>query len=96
MRVRLARLAQRDIADATDWYEAQRAGLSARFINAVDRVLTRIGDNPAQFPAIHASARRALVGRFPYGVYFEVVGEYVRVVAIVHLKREAQAWRSRL
>jgi len=49
-----------------------------------------------KFPAVHASARRALVGRFPYGVYFKLTAEYVRVIAIVHLKREAQAWRRRL
>lgn len=96
MRVRLARLAQRDIADACAWYEAQRTGLGDRFIDAVDRVLVRVGDHPLQFPAVHASARRALVGRFPYGVYFEFVDDYVRVVAIVHLMREAQTWRRRL
>lgn len=96
MRVRLARLAQGDIADASEWYDTQRKGLGTRFIDAVDRVLARVGDNPMQFPAVHASARRALVGRFPYGIYFELTAEYVRVIAIVHLKQEAQAWRRRL
>jgi len=96
MRVRLARLAQHDVVGASGWYDEQRRGLGTRFVKAVDRVITRIGENPRQFPVVYATARRALVGRFPYGVYFQLADDYVRVVAIVHLKQEAHTWQRRL
>lgn len=95
MRVRLARLAQGDVVQARDWYEAQRIGLGVRFIDAMNRVLTRVGDNPVVFPVVHGHVRRAFVGRFPYDVYFEVARDHVRVVAVVHLRRAAETWRRR-
>ena len=96
MKVRFARLAQRDLVDASAWYDAQRAGLGPRFVAAVDSAITAVSENPHRFPMVHGEARRALVGRFPYGIYFLIVEDYVRVVAVVHLRRGADAWLHRM
>jgi hypothetical protein len=55
---------------ARQWYEKQQQGLGAQFANAIDEVIRQIVSNPLAFPLIHAENRRAIVRRFPYGVYF--------------------------
>jgi len=40
------------------------------FIDAVESTVQRILDAPLAFPEVHSSIRRAILRRFPYGVYF--------------------------
>ena len=93
--VRLARGAQRDIDDATAWYDGEATGLGVRFLTSVRRVLGEIAERPQRFPIAHAKMRRALVGRFPYGVFFIEMDDVVRVVAVVHLARDPRTWQAR-
>ena len=69
----IARAAQDDIRAAALWYEQQQQGLGAEFINDIDKSLIRIENAPMQFPFRYLDMRRALVRRFPYAVYFEVL-----------------------
>lgn len=59
-----------DIQAAAVWYEVQRSGLGARFLDELDLVFQRIKANPRQFPPVEGDVHRALLTRFPYGVYF--------------------------
>jgi plasmid stabilization system protein ParE len=53
--------------------------------------------HPEAFPVLHRDTRRALVRhRFPYGLYFQLHGETVVVVACLHAKRHPRRLRSRL
>ena len=57
--------------------------------------MSRVGETPLQFPAVHLDIRRALVRPFPYGIFFRDFASHVRVVAIVHLHRDPVSWRTR-
>jgi hypothetical protein len=39
--------------------------------------------------------RRALLRRFPYGVFFEVAETEIVVYAVFHCARDPRAWRRR-
>jgi plasmid stabilization system protein ParE len=84
-----------DLTDAHDWYEAQSAGLGAEFLRAADAVLAAIQRSPATFPAAHGRTRRALLRRFPYGVFFVEAGDEIVVLAVVHSRRHPRVWQSR-
>ena len=58
-------LAEADLEDAAHWYDAERAGLSGRFLSDVDRTFSRIAERPLQFPSISGDVRRALLHTFP-------------------------------
>ena len=88
-------LAQDELRDARDWYERQGPGMGRRFVEAVGVVLEHIRENPRQFPVVHGELRRALVRRFPYGVFFLDQPAVIRVVAVVHLHRHPATWRRR-
>ena len=94
--VRLARLAQADLADAQAWYDAEVPGLGDELLVAVKRKLAAIGENPKRFAIVHRDVRRALVERFPYGVFFQELDASIRVLAVVHLARHPSTWRTRM
>jgi toxin ParE1/3/4 len=95
-RLRLRQVAVSDIAEARSWYEAQQSGLGQRFLEAIDAAFERIQSRPLAFPIVQRDARRALVGRFPYSIYFRLRGDEIRVLAVVHQSRHPKHWRRRI
>jgi len=87
--------AERDISAAAIRYEGEAAGLGRGFLDAIGVALGRIEDNPHQFPVVHRDKRRALLKRFPYGLYFRVEATSVVVVGCFHGHRNPRAWESR-
>jgi hypothetical protein len=87
--------AEIDIAGATFWYEEHMAGLGREFLVALDELFGRIESSPRQFPELESGVRRALLGRFPYAVYFvESAGSSV-VLAVLHQHRQPESWQVR-
>jgi toxin ParE1/3/4 len=52
-------------------------------------------NRPKHFPVIDGEVRRAVVDRFPYGVFFVELDDEISVIGIMHLHRDPQEWRSR-
>ena len=84
-----------DIQAAAVWYEDQQSGLGGRFLDELGLLFLRIQENPLQFPRLEGEVRRALLHRFPYGVYFLAESEEVKVLAVLHLHRQPDMWKSR-
>jgi plasmid stabilization system protein ParE len=66
-----------DVEDAYRWYEAQQAGLGEEFLAAVRIIIESITANPEIFPVVHRQTRRALLRRFPYGLYYRIVDDQI-------------------
>ena len=84
-----------DIEEAYRWYERQRVGLGEEFLDALDATLKDIAAHPAAYAVIHREARRALLHRFPYGVFYRLHGETIIVVACMHGRRHPKRWKGR-
>jgi plasmid stabilization system protein ParE len=84
-----------DLTAAHDWYEDQSLGLGAEFLRAVDAVFATAQRAPTTFPTVRGRTRRALLRRFPYGVFFVETSEEVVVLAVVHSRRHPRVWQSR-
>ena len=87
--------AENDIADAAKWYEEQRLGLSLEFRSALDEAFSAIEKNPKLHAPIHRTLRRALVRRFPYGVFYVERAHNTVVVAVLHTSRNPRLWHAR-
>ena len=87
--------AEAELLEAGRWYDERRPGLGASFLTAIDDVIERVGREPLLFPRVQGEMRRALVHRFPYGLYFEIIEEQVVVIGVVHGHRDPTVWRSR-
>lgn len=93
--IRLREEAEKDLYEAATWYERQRNGLGKDFLDAASSTFAKIATNPNQFPAVRRGTHRALLEKFPYGVFFVVRGSVVDVVAVFHASRNPSIWRTR-
>jgi len=84
-----------DLAEAFQWHETQRSGLGAEFMAAVDAKLEQVQAGPNQFPRARGLIRRAIVHRFPYGIFFVAHSEFINVIAVMHHARDPKHWRRR-
>jgi toxin ParE1/3/4 len=95
MRVEFDPEADIELREAAAYYEFRKHGLGERFIKAVEATTARIAASPEQFPIVDADIRRALVRVFPYGVWFTIEKEHIRIQAVAHCHREPGYWRKR-
>jgi plasmid stabilization system protein ParE len=79
-----------------DWYDSQRQGLGREFREAVDAAIARISDNPLAYPERYRGARRVVLRRFPYVLWYRLLENVVVVLACVHGRRDPRAIRARL
>jgi toxin ParE1/3/4 len=87
--------AEADIAQAALWYEQRAPGLGAEFLRAVDVALAEIARMPERYPVVHLTCQRALLRRFPYGVYFVPMPGLISVVACMHAQRDPRRCQER-
>lgn len=93
--VRLREEADRDLAAAASWYEQQREGLGHEFLDEALSAFRLVADQPLIYPVVHRNTRRALMTRFPFGIYFRVERSQIVVVAVVHGSRHPRRWQRR-
>jgi plasmid stabilization system protein ParE len=84
-----------DLDEAYTWYEGKLSGLGDDFLNSVDATIAAIQRNPEAYPVVHRNVRRALLRRFPYGVFYVQDSEQVLVVAVFHARRDPRSWQGR-
>ena len=88
--------ASADLEEAAMWYESRRSGLGFEFLDEAESLKSRIVENPRQFPVAFRDARRALMNRFPYTMYFRLIGNRALVVAIMGQHRKESRWHRRV
>lgn len=82
--------------EAAARYESQRSGLGVEFVLELDAALERATESPEVYARQYRDARRVLLRRFPYAVYFVYESDVVEVIAVLHQHRDPTLWRSRL
>ena len=87
--------AQAELLEARDWYEARQEGLGFEFSAAVDATIANICELPLAYPRVHNEIRRAVLQRFPYAVFFQLLEDKVVILAIIHGRRHPSTWQSR-
>lgn len=87
--------AKQELREAGRYYEERRNGLGESFFVEVERTAQRIVEYPEAWPLISGEIRRCLVNRFPFALLFRIEPERIYVLAIMHLCREPNYWRTR-
>ena len=88
--------AQDELVAAAQFYERQIEGLGLDFIATVRHAYERLPEFPASGAPFGRRLRRLLVPKFPYGLLYRVEPERIYVIAVMHLHRRPDYWRSRL
>ena len=84
-----------ELDDAHDWYEQRQPGLGGDFLDEVQRVLAEITANPVRYGFADSDIREGLLNRFPHAVYYRVLADRIRVLAVFHTARDPSRWQSR-
>ena len=96
--VRLREEAEIELAAAAEWNELQRSGLGHEFLDQVAAALDAIRSGPFSFPEVHRGARRArraLIKRFPFSIFYLIDTNDIVVIAVMHASRHPMKWQDR-
>lgn len=90
-------LAREEVSDAYLYYESQKSGLGDNnFLESLDDIFNLILDNPNLFPKDFEEVRKALLKKFPFTIYYEVVEEQIFVYSVFHQSRNPEVWQRRV
>jgi len=89
--------AEEDLERAFDHYERSRAGLGSDMVDEFRRGVQRILEHPNAWHPMDETYRRYRLHRFPYGIIYRIdaAANVVMIVAVMHLSRKPDEWRSR-
>jgi hypothetical protein len=83
-----------EVADIYHWYEQRRPGLGDAFLASLERTVNRLHTTLDCQPVVHGDVRRALILRFPYGVFYRIRECRVEVVAVQQSLLSPAVWHA--
>ena len=96
MKIRLLKIAQKELDEAVEWYNQQAVGLGLEFLDEFDDSVKLVASFPEISEKIIDDIRRFLINRFPYGIIYGIDGGFIVIIAIAHLRRKPNYWIDRL
>ena len=96
MLVEFLEAAEAEFIEAVDYYNEQSEGLGYEFAAEVKRTIGRTLQYPDAWPKLSARTRRCRTHRFPYGIVYQVREDRILIVAVMHLHRHPETWKSRV
>jgi plasmid stabilization system protein ParE len=86
-----------EYAAATRYYAEISHSLAAGFISQIEKGINQIILHPEAWHHLEEDARRYLVKRFPFGIYYTIEEDNAIVIqAVMHLSRKPGYWKSRI
>lgn len=96
MRITILSSAKADLKDGFLFYERQQAGLGKYFLSEVQADI----DSLVFYAGIHFQQEqgvyRMLTKLFPYAVYYKIIGENVKIYAVLDCRRDPSYLLDRL
>jgi plasmid stabilization system protein ParE len=87
--------AEADMEEAYLWYPERGADLGADSLAAVDESIEGVRTHPERHALVHRNVRRALLRRFPYGLFYVHDQDRIHIIACFHASRDPRAWQAR-
>jgi toxin ParE1/3/4 len=88
--------AEAELVEAAEFYEARTPGLGERFLHEFDAAVAEIQTSPGLWPLVESDLRCHTMRRFPFGIYYLVRADELRVLVVKHHSRHPDFWRDRL
>ena len=95
MKIEILEEAEQDLIEGFQFYESREPGVGSYFLDCLFSDI----DSLLLFAGIHQVVygyHRCLSKRFPFAVYYDVIGESIRVHAVLDCRRNPAWIRKRL
>ena len=95
MKIEILDEAQQDLIEGFQFYESRETGVGSYFLDCLFSDI----DSLLLFAGIHQIVygyHRSLSKRFPFAIYYDIVGELIRVHAVLDCRRNPSWIRQRL
>lgn len=96
MKVKFSKAAELEFKDAIAYYNDQSEGLGFEFANEVKLTIDRVTGFVDSWPKLSENTRRARTNRFPYGIIYSKSQNEILIIAVMHLHRKPDYWKSRI
>lgn len=93
--VEILALAQKDIQSVADYYKQISIKLRDRFLTDLKFCLKNIQSNPKSFQVKYKEIRVCFIKGFPYGIFYKIYGNEIKIIAIIHTSRSPDKWKNR-
>jgi len=88
--------ARQELGETVRYYNTQLPRFGEEFRDEARETVRRIKELPEAWHALGGSIRRCQRRRFPYGIIYEASEDEIVIIAIAHLHRKPDYWRSRV
>ena len=88
--------AEAEFLAAIDYYEDRDPGLGLDFAIEVHSAIGSILSFPTAWPILEDDMRRCRLRRFPYGIIYSKHKDTIFILAVMHLRRDPDYWKSRV
>lgn len=88
--------AREELRHAVRFYERESPGLGREFAVEARTVIDHLLDHPLSGTPTEADTRRKLLLHFPYSVIYLVEPTRLRIIALMHQRREPGYWLTRI
>lgn len=85
-----------DIENSAEWYSLQNDNLERDFLQEIEKTINNIALNPYQHFQILKNIRRANVNRFPFSMFFSILGNEIKIFSVFHQSRNPLKWKEKL
>lgn len=83
-------LVKADLQGAYDWYEDELPAIGSEFREEFRAAYKKLCSSPLLYAVRFSGMRRINLDRFPYGVFYTVDDNEIRVLAVLHGSRETR------
>jgi plasmid stabilization system protein ParE len=88
-RVEIAQSAEQHLLSIEEWYRTQDPQVWLKLSELLKEALETLKTHPLSYPIEYASLRLITIKSFPYSIYYLVEKDVVKVLAILHQRRNA-------
>jgi plasmid stabilization system protein ParE len=88
--------AEAELVEAAAFYEARSPELGERFLREFDMAVAELQTSPGLWPVVEVDLRCYTIRRFPFSIYYRVLGDELRILVVKHHSQHPDYWRHRL
>ncbi|MCB1214520.1 MAG: type II toxin-antitoxin system RelE/ParE family toxin [Deltaproteobacteria bacterium] len=94
MKIKILEPAEKDLAEAFDFYQSQLTGLGKRFMDSFIQAVELIKLVPCGWIKVSKNTRRINVKGFPYLILYVIDGEIILITFVCHSHRDPNYYQK--